>query len=209
MLAALLGAFGSGLSGFSPWQWTNQARLRNDIHAFEGEIWDDRLGCCARDDGTTKPAGSLYAAFSHLLAGIELRGYQEGRFLTSAGELTITPPKGERPSRGELLIAHTGGESLFAGLGFGEVVWAGRLVVRAAEDEEIWFSIGDREIFLRTGGGCRLFLPRGARSSVKVALRRSTLGSPDLFPVSFSEEADGIAVPVEDWHTTYWLHVSW
>lgn len=46
-------------AGFVPWQWTRQARLWNS--ATDPEKWDDELGLCVRDDGSLKPAGTVFA----------------------------------------------------------------------------------------------------------------------------------------------------
>lgn len=78
-----------GFSGFVPWQWTNQQRLWCDWRTYVGEIWDDRLGTCVRNDGTLKPAGRFYKDFVTFIDGLDFISCNNGIITTSAGRLSV------------------------------------------------------------------------------------------------------------------------
>lgn len=207
MRSGLLSAFGSGLSGFAPWQWTNQERLRGDFHAFEGEIWDDRLGCCTRDDGTMKPAGIFYRAFCQLVHGISVQGSSGHGFLTNRGELVIRSIDGGEPAPGGLSIALIEGNKLLAGLARGRIMWRGELLVEADKDCDLWFAADDDGINLRTDEACLLTVHGWGRPARKAGLRRAPRGCGDLYPVELSVTADRVSVAMEDWFSGFWLHL--
>jgi hypothetical protein len=89
ILKALTDVLGLGFAGFVPWQWTNQQRLWCDWRTFAGEIWDDRLGTCVRNDGTLKPAGRFYRDFCWWLTGIEFLRYEDNAVITNLGTLSV------------------------------------------------------------------------------------------------------------------------
>ena len=78
-----------GFAGFVPWQWTNQQRLWCDSRTFVGEIWDDRLGTCVRNDGTLKPGGRFYRDFVRIIDGLDFLGCADGTVATSRGKLCV------------------------------------------------------------------------------------------------------------------------
>lgn len=86
---ALLHVVGLGFAGFLPWQWTNQQRLWCDWRTFAGEIWDDRLGACVRNDGTLKPAGRFYRDFIRLIHPLHFIRYEESAIVTDQGQLSV------------------------------------------------------------------------------------------------------------------------
>lgn len=89
MKQAILNIFGAGFSGIAPWQWTNQQRLWCDWRTYVGEIWDDRLGACVRNDSTLKPSGRFYRDFVRLVSGLEFKSFKDGIVKTSGGDLMI------------------------------------------------------------------------------------------------------------------------
>jgi hypothetical protein len=89
MKSGLFDTFRTGLAGFSPWQWTAQLAMWQDRLTYQGENWDDMLGCCVRHDATVKPAGKFYRDFIWLFGDLSLIQYK-GNNVISAEEGTIT-----------------------------------------------------------------------------------------------------------------------
>lgn len=78
-----------GFAGFVPWQWTNQQRLWCDSRTYVGEIWDDRLGTCVRNDGTLKPGGRFYRDFVWFIDGLDFLSCVDGTVTTSQGKISV------------------------------------------------------------------------------------------------------------------------
>jgi len=214
MRQALLAAFGSGQGGFSPWQWTNQARLWSDYRTYIGEVWDDRLGCCTRDDGTLKPAGGFYRDFAHIVSDIPITEYDGTRFRVGAGFLEFHPPGQVPPRHGEILIAYHHDGKLLRGLACGRIEWNGQTFLESEGNADIWFSAAEPEGISRKGTLAfkvsrpgTITLPRDSVPA-RAAVRATVHSGHDLASIT-TVQRDGLAIlRLEPWHCDFWIHLD-
>ncbi|HTZ52538.1 MAG TPA: hypothetical protein VMF68_12805 [Spirochaetia bacterium] len=228
MRQALLAAFGSGQGGFSPWQWTNQARLRSDYLTYIGEIWDDRLGCCARDDGTLKPAGEFYRDFAQVVQGIPILSHEGSAFRTPKGLLEIKPLGQKPPERGELLISYHENGTLFRGLACGRLEWGGQVLLDsdqgagrdaahgadqdAGPDADIWFfapaGVSPKaELWFKVSRPGRLAVAREGKLA-RVSLRPSVHSPLELGSIPAALRDGNMVLTLEPWHCGFWIHLG-
>lgn len=224
MRQALLDTFRTGLSGFSPWQWTNQIRLWCDFRTYIGEIWDDRLGCCVRNDGTLKPAGRFYRDFAWLTRDIVFHSGQAGVLATSAGEMTLRPASEVVQPGDHYLVASQAGQ---ATLGITRGCFdLGRINVSSDNGCDLWYcSAGQDSLFVKADAPCRLRLQTGRKlrqaawcdrvhglAKAEAALVASTTVTEDsaLVTVSGSDTKTGTGYQADigDWQTYYWLKLE-
>ena len=217
MRYALFGVFGSGLNGFAPWQWTNQARLRNDYLSYIGEIWDDRLGSCVRNDGTFKPSGLYYKDFAHIIGGIEFRGQGNYQIETNMGllEIDTLQSENEKKETGCFYLKHYNDDKLFAGISSGAVCWNGNTYMEADSGCDIFFCTSAAngleykgEMYFKVFGSARIKIYNKDSAKPFVTLRRNPADGEDLFPVKFSLHEDCVELENKDWYSSYWLHIS-
>jgi hypothetical protein len=214
MCRALLGTFGSGLGGFSPWQWTNQARLWNDYRSYIGEIWDDRLGCCVRDDGTMKPAGAFFRDFAHLVGDLPVEGFDGKGFHVGRKILEFRQMKDGPAAPGELLIAFRDADRLYRGLAIGVLDWKGEVLVESERGGYLWFltpDLGgitrDANLFLKVSEAGTLTLIRN-RPVEKATLCGTLEDAAGGRPIPVENEDGRTVIRIEDWHRNYWIHVQ-
>ncbi len=218
MFQALLDTFRIGLSGFSPWQWTNQARLWNDYRVTYHELWDDRLGCCVRNDGTLKPAGRIYRDFSILIKAINFSEYKEGKIYTDKGILEIFSSDGKRTNFGEAYLIHFNQAftSLYAGIMKDAVVLGDRVYIEA-KDNIIWFFTEDnksieqsRSFYVKTNStGILKILKKGGIEGLNLELVDYTLdGWKTLSSIEFSQDKAFIEIQILPWYINYWIRVK-
>jgi hypothetical protein len=214
MRQALLAAFSSGQGGFSPWQWTNQARLWSDYRTYIGEIWDDRLGCCVRDDGTLKPAGAFYRDFAHVVRDIPINAHDGTRFRVGSGVLEFRAPGPTPPARGDLLMAHHENGKLFCGLAHGRVEWNGQVFLESEDNADIWFSAPAPAGLARNAPLSFKASTPGAITvardgSLPRATVRATLHSLQNLGSIAVRSGDGVvSLHLEAWHCNFWIHLD-
>ena len=191
---ALLDCFRTGLSGFSPWQWTNQIRLWSDYKAYIGELWDDRLGCCVRNDGTLKPAGRFYRDFITLTVDLIFLEMKDGVIKTTNGEIKMTAAKDASKDRPYLTVTENG-----------------RIIRVLAKD-----SLQTPDLTIDTHGDLWYFEKDSVRffkldscGDAKILLKNQTTrfflcarpGEEALFEI----ERRFDTIHIEPWHTYYWI----
>jgi hypothetical protein len=109
MKSGLIDAFRTGLAGFSPWQWTAQLAMWQDRFTYQGENWDDMLGCCVRHDATIKPAGKFYRDFIWLFGDLSLIACKGNNVIeTKEGIITFKSPAETKPGEYYMLLEKEG-----------------------------------------------------------------------------------------------------
>jgi len=219
MFQALLDTFKIGLSGFSPWQWTNQARLWNDYRVTHHELWDDRLGCCVRNDGTLKPAGRIYKDFSVLIKPINFLQYEKGLLYTDKGILEIFSSEGDEISFGKACLIHYNrtSNSLYAGIIKRVIKIRDKVYIESDKDNYIWFFSGDGEdiyqsknLYIKTDINCNLRIFREIeKEALKLELVDYTSeGWKFISIVEYTKDKDLIEVSILPWFVNYWIRIK-
>lgn len=217
MFQALLDTFRLGLSGFVPWQWTNQARLWNDYRVTYHELWDDRLGCCVRDDGTLKPAGRIYRDFSILMKTVKPYKYSEGKTYTDRGILEVFSSKGEETNFGKAYLVHykLNSNSLYAGIIANHIKIEDKVYMEA-RDNIIWFFTGDEkdinqsnEIYVKVSnpGNLRIFYRVDEISYLAIA-KYTLEGWELLSDIEISRDKNFIEIQILPWYINYWIKIK-
>ena len=194
MRQALLDCFRTGLSGFSPWEWTNQIRLWSDYKAYIGELWDDRLGCCVRNDGTLKPAGRFYRDFTTLLKDLTFLEMKDGVIQTPGGEIAVAAAKNVSLDQPYLAVTENG--RLVRAIAK-DRLQADGMTIEAQGDLWYFELEGTRYFKVDLSGTARITLDsRPAKLELCELPGSKPLGEIEL-------QSDSIHV--EPWQTYYWI----
>lgn len=205
MRQALLDTFRTGLAGFSPWQWTNQIRLWADNASYIGEIWDDRLGCCVRNDGTVKPAGRFYRDFIWCLRDLAFLAPADGGIQTEQGILRIRAA-GETEQGEAYFALERDGSVLRAAAR--RVLRGETLTAEADCDCDVWyFHAEDGTDFVRADEACALSLHMEKAPS-RIGLAPAP-GSTIEQKLSLPLTGNTLAVCLEPWQAHYWLRIEY
>jgi len=143
MMNALVSTYARGFAGFSPWQWTQQARLWNHFLVTQWELWDDWLGCCRRNDGSEKPAGRFYRMFCQLVSRLDFQRFdsEKNAIQTDQGLLEFKVA-GKAPFPSMTLMSPQGAVS---GFGFGRISIKEYLAVETAPTCLVWYHLDDSD----------------------------------------------------------------
>ena len=196
MRSALIDTFRTGLAGFAPWQWTNQARLWCDKRTYSGEIWDDRLGACVRNDSTLKPSGRFYRDFSWLVRDLHFLVMREtGVIETDQGILQMRA-MGDI-SKGECFLSLEWESKLLRAIGAGGLKGCG-VSLSTDADCDVWLWQKDGVIYIKGDGACTLWLEGvpATRGILEAGEGRYTL------PI------ENGALTIQDWQAYYWIRLT-
>lgn len=197
MKQGLIDTFRTGLGGFAPWQWTNQIRLWCDHRTYIGEIWDDRLGCCVRNDSTLKPSGRFYRDFTELIKGLEFYKCSNGKITTSKGTLIMQPV--DSVNEGDYYIKLENGENNIRGLGKGRIQISD-LWIAADTNSDIWYCMNDEgSLYIKADKACSLVIS----NNVEINNGFICKGIDEMF-LAYKEINNNI-IEVQDWETYYWI----
>lgn len=217
MFRALLDTFRMGLNGFSPWQWTNQARLWNDYRVTWHELWDDRLGCCVRNDGTLKPSGRIYRDFSILMKQINFLKYQEGITYTDKGILEFFSPEGNETNFGKVCLIHydRATNSLYAGIIRKTIKIRDKVFIDSDKDVYIWFFTEDekdisqsKSLYIKTNDECNLRIFKNIGIKELEIVDYKVDGWKTLDTIKSVKNDDFIEIFVLPWHVNYWFRIA-
>ncbi len=212
MRRSLFESFSLGFAGFAPWQWTSQAKMRNDFKANWLEVWDDKLGCCVRSDGTLKPAGRYYSQFAVLTNLVPFYDCQNNLAKTENGTVEFTPHDIQK--RGSYLMKYMNGDALLAGVATGVLSSNNRNMVEADSDTEIWFYTpnpkgieGCKKMYVKVNDAvqlnCSFKKPPKSMFLIDVPTQKS------MVPVNFSLAKGITTIQLEKWQSNYWIEINW
>ena len=206
MRHVLFESFSMGFAGFAPWQWTAQAKMRNDFEVSPVEDWDDKLGCSVRWDGTLKPAGRYYKQFAWLVRNLPFYDCAKNIAKTEKGTVEFTDLNMQK--RGTYLMKYLNGESLLGGIATGVVQIGDKKFIEADKDIEIWFYAtgakgiqSTKKLYLKTNDAVQLkcYLEK---PPVKAVLCNGPMQD-RIADINFTFEKGIATLIIENWQTNY------
>lgn len=212
MKQALFESFSIGFAGFAPWQWTGQAKMRNDFMADPAENWDDKLGSSVRWDGTIKPAGRYYKQFAWLVRNLPFYDCENKVAKTEKGTVKFNDFNLQK--RGTYIMEYLNGENLSAGIAIGLVQANNKVYIETNNDEEIWFyATGNKgiqspnKLYLKTNNAAQLKC-YFEKSPVKAVLCNAPKQD-EITNINFTIDNGISTFEIKKWQTNYWIELSW